>query len=361
MGKSESSSPVDLYLDPDRFKAERRMMRRFPQAVLASSILSHAGDWWSGDVLDVPLLLSRDDEGQVRAFINVCRHRGARLVEQGQGCGKRKFSCPYHAWTYGCDGQLLHVPHANGFPEAEQDVTGLRALPCVERAGLIWVIVDPAEDKSGEDMAAMLGPFSDDLRTMGFDACQAYAPREIEIACNWKLVIEGSSEAYHFKIAHRQSIAPLFADNAQIIDEHGLNRRMFIVRESLRQFSGTAESLNELRQHGNLLYFFFPLTMILVQPDHAQVTRIEPITPERTRIIDIALIPPGRLDERAREYWDRNVDLYRRTLGEDFSMMESIQTGLRSGANGALRFGRHELALTRFHEQLSAQLAVLDS
>lgn len=356
MGERVVSSPVARYLDPSRLERELRLMRAHPQPVLAASDIAVPGSWWSGDVLGVPLLLARDAQGVLHASVNVCRHRGARVVEPGAGCGRERFACPYHAWTYAADGKLLSIPKAEGFPGVTMEDNGLRRLAIAECAGIVWVIPDAA--RSGTDIVAALGGFIHDLQSFGMDRHVAYAPRRIELRCNWKLMVEGSSEAYHFKIAHRNTIAPLFADNAQIVDEQGQHRRMVLVKERLRECEPGEGGFIDVREVGNLLYYFFPSTMILVQPDHAQVTRIEPMAPGLTLVHDFALIPEAPATESARTHWDRNVALYRDTLGEDYALMESIHAGLGSGANTALRFGRYEFALARFNEQLDAELEV---
>ena len=357
MGEGEARSPVSRYLDAHRHAQELSMMRRHPQAVAPASVLARPGSWWSGDVLGVPLLVTRDGVGVLHAFLNVCRHRGARVVAPGEGCGRERFACPYHAWTYRADGALAAVPRGEGFPALDRDTSGLRALAVMQRGGIVWVI--PSADQASADIGAMLGRFGDELETLGLDDHVGYAPRQRDLRCNWKLIVEGSSEAYHFKIAHRDSIAPLFADNVQIVDEDAANRRMFIVKEVLRGVREDAVPPPAIREVGNLLYFFFPSTMILVQPDHAQVTRLEPIATDTTRILDFALVPQPPSSDKARAHWDRNVQIYRAALDEDYAQMESIQAGLASGANESLRFGRFEFALARFNTQLDAELATV--
>ncbi len=355
MGERETRSPVSRYLDKARHAREVALMRRYPQAVAPASVLAQPRSWWSGDVLGVPLLLTRDSSGTLHAFLNVCRHRGARVVEAGEGCGRDRFSCPYHAWTYAADGALAAVPRRAGFPDLETSTSGLRRLAVAQRAGLVWVI--PHADCAGDDIDARLGKFAGELESMGFDDHVSHAPRTLDLRCNWKLIPEGAFEAYHVKILHRATIATMFADNAQVVDEDGLNRRVFFIKENLRDLREGAEV--RPRDVGNLVYYFFPNTLFLVHPDHTQVTRLDPLAVDGTRLVDFALIPEAPSSDRARVHWERNVKLYRDTLGEDYALMESIQAGLDSGANESLRFGRFEFALARFNEQLDAELAAI--
>lgn len=356
MGEHEIGSPVSRYLDAQRYACERVLMRRYPHAIVPASSLAKPGSWWSGEVLGIPLLITRNGKGILHAFLNVCRHRGARVVDPGEGCGRERFSCPYHAWTYASNGALVGVPRQDGFPELDAESSGLRRLAVAQRGGIIWVIPDVA--CAGDDVNAHLGPFADELDSMGFNDHVSYAPRQLDLRCNWKLIVEGASESYHVKVAHRTTIAPMFGDNAHLVDEYGLNRRMYFIKEKLRDVPDSEEV--RVRDYGNLLYYFFPNTIILVHPDHTQVTRLEPHAVDGTRLIDFALIPEEPRSDRAVSHWDRNVQLYRDTLGEDYVQMESIQAGLESGANHSLRFGRWEFALARFHEQLEAQLSDAD-
>src|SRR5437868_11056109 len=127
--------PVRQYTDEAVASQELRLLRRHPQPVAASASLASPGAWLSLTHIGVPLLLVRQETGRVQAFVNVCRHRGARVVPEGSGSEARAFVCPYHAWTYRPDGGLRAVPEAFGFPCLRQEEAGLRRLATVERAG----------------------------------------------------------------------------------------------------------------------------------------------------------------------------------------------------------------------------------
>src|SRR5262249_38850931 len=116
------------YTDPERFGREVEVLfRRHPLLVALSCELPQPGDWRSDDYTGVPILLVRDRRGTARAFLNVCRHRGAKVA---QGCGNAKaFACPYHAWSYDLSGRLTFVPDERNFPGLEPERRGLRPLP----------------------------------------------------------------------------------------------------------------------------------------------------------------------------------------------------------------------------------------
>lgn len=350
--------PVDQYLDETMAHQELGLLRRHPQPVAGSSSLAASpGAWLSLTHFGVPLLLVRQESGRVQAFMNVCRHRGARVVPEGSGSGARAFVCPYHAWTYRPDGGLRGVPEAFGFPCLQQEESGLRPLATAERAGVVWVVLDPA--LSAEDSRAHLGALMDNLESLaGLRTPVAYAPRSYEVQANWKLLVDGAFEAYHFQVAHRETIAHMFMHNLQVVDEFGLHRRLYLLKSKFAKDRPEAAGFDP-RRYGNLTYFFFPNTTILVQPDHAQLSSLEPLGATRTRVHELTLIPEAPASDKATAHWDANVALYRRTLAEDYALAESIQTGLASGANEALSFGTFEYSAPRFHAQLRQQAAAM--
>lgn len=346
--------PVARYTDEAIAQQELQLLRQYPQPVAASSSLPSPGSWLSLNHMSQPLLLVRQSDGEVQAFLNVCRHRGARVVPEGSGAEARAFVCPYHAWTYRPDGGLRGVPESHGFPCLKQEESGLRRLAAVERAGLVWVVLDPAA--SGSNPGAHLGTLMNNLESLaGLRTPVSFSPRSYEVEANWKLLIDGSFEAYHFKVAHRQTIAHMFTNNLQVIDEFDLNRRLYLIKSRFPEEKPAVEGFDP-RRYGNMVYYFFPSTTILVQPDHAQLSSLEPLGPHRTRVHEITLIPEAPASEKALAHWDANVALYRRTLAEDYSLSESIQAGFASGANDALTFGTFEYSAPRFHAQLMERM-----
>lgn len=345
---------VNRYTDEVVARQEQRLLRQHPQPVAASSSLASPGAWLSLTHAGIPLLLVRQADGPVQAFLNVCRHRGARVVPEGSGSEARAFVCPYHAWTYRPDGALQGVPGSTGFPGLRPAASGLRRLATVERAGIVWVILDPA--LSASDPGAHLGALMDNLESLtGLRTPVGWAPRSYDVEANWKLLVDGSFEAYHFKVAHRNTIAHLFVDNLQIVDEFDLNRRLYLVKSKFAEDSPEVTGFDP-RRYGNLIYFFFPNTTVLVQPDHAQLSSLEPLGATRARVHELTLIPQAPASDKATAHWEANIALYRRTLAEDYALAESIQAGLASGANEVLTFGTFEYSAPRFHAQLRQRL-----
>ncbi len=341
---------VERYIDPAFLAREQAgVFRRLPIAAGFSARLPQPGDFATHSHLGLPLLLVRGQDGGINAYLNVCRHRGARLVQERAGCGKHSFSCPYHAWTYGADGRLLSLPHEVAFGDLDKAAHGLVRLPAAEAFGLIFVLPDPAGDL---DLETFLGPLRRDMESFGLGQHVVYDDREIGLRCNWKVVIEGGLETYHVRHAHSRTIAPMFLDNVSVMERFGRHARLYFTKREARRLRGQPLDGLSVRDFGNPLYFFFPNLIILVQPDHATVMITHPTGTDGCTIQGAALIPEPAQSDKARQHWDKNVKIFWDALDEDFQMGQSIQAGFRSGANSHITFGRFEHPCGWFHAAL---------
>lgn len=345
-------SPVDNYLNAERFQRERgTIFRQLPHASAHASELPVPGAFLRRDLYGLPLLLTRDAEGKAHAFLNVCRHRGARLVQESAGC-KQRFTCPYHAWTYSNDGALLGAPHfTSGFPDVEKSDVHLSELPTAEAFGLIWVVADPGGQFAFDRYFA---PLVDDMNALQMDEMHIAAQDKTECAANWKIIVEGGVESYHFRTAHRATIAPYFEDNLSSYQCFGLHMRSVLPRTTMAALADDTQHSWRLRDHANLVYTLFPTTQLLVQQDHVIWINSQPSAPGLTLLTLTTLAPrhgPWADDEKA-EHWRRNHNITMRTLKEDFALAEGIQAGLVSGANESFIFGRFEGALARFNQTI---------
>ena len=346
---------LDRYLSPDFFAREReRIFHTQPQIATHASELSGPGAFLTLELAGRPLLLTRDETGAARAFYNVCRHRGAQLVTEGSGC-KQRFSCPYHAWTWSNAGKLIGVPHEKtGFPELDREEYGLHSLPCEEFGGWIWVSLAAQGDI---DVQSHLQDLASDILAMDAGSHVVFDTTTRDIDANWKLLVEGGIESYHFRVAHKDTIAGLFLDNLSSYRCFGRHIRSVLPRSSLQELRDKPEETWNLGQHANVLYSLFPGSQFLVQEDHFVWIQSMPIAPDRTRL-RLSTMVPGEANTPERQgYWRRNQLLTTTTLDEDFDLGEGIQRGLASGANTHLNFGRFEGALVRFNRFVDEAIA----
>jgi choline monooxygenase len=351
-----SKSPVSRYLDPSRHERETAALRRLPHAVGPSARLAKPGDWLSTELLGVPVLASRGGDGTLRAFINVCRHRGA-LVAAPDSCGhdRARFVCPYHSWTYDACGALVGRPHEADFAHAPRDGAALVPLPVAERCGLVWVVPERIDPVDPFDWNGWFGPLGLELEALGYDGAAA-SPHERRFVqpSNWKLVLDANLESYHFQYAHRTTIAPLFHDNLVQQQSFGRHQRIVLPKRSLAEAGGEAASWDRLGRHSNVIYFFFPSTFVLWEGDHADVFDITPASAETSLTASWMIVPAAHFSRREPTHWQHNWQIFWGALDEDFALAASMQRGLASGANAALTFGASEFACELFERAVDA-------
>ena len=344
---------VDQYQSEVIFQRERdHMFARLPAVAAHVSELPNAGDFVKREIAGRSILVTRDAHGEVRAFLNICRHRGTQLVDGESGC-KHRFTCPYHAWSYANTGELVSVPHMDtGFPDLDKAQYALKSLQCEERFGFIWVIATP--DVSF-DFDAYYAPIAAEAEGLDL-ANMAIAHEEKKIHnSNWKILVEGGIESYHFKVAHRKTIGPYFEDNLSSYQMLGDHMRSVLMRSSMHVLRDQPTDQWRLRDHANIIYTFFPTTQLLVQKDHVVWINSRPVSAGKTELRLATLAPKSRLAEEA--YWEKNHQITSTTLNEDFVIGESIQNGFASGANDVITFGRFEGALPEFNRTIKRHTA----
>jgi len=310
------------------------------------------------ELCGVPLLLTRGRDGELRAFLNVCRHRGARLLtEQGVVCRKPSLVCPYHAWTYRLDGTLAGIPRAEAFPDLDRAQLGLRRLPVALRHGLMWVVLDAAHE-GGLDIASHLGDLDRELEAIGLARHRFYRQHAVRRATNWKLIVDAFLEVYHVCRLHAGTIGPFFVDAVSVNDSVGCHVRSLIARENTPQIRTLPPQEWNPQVHGTLVHFVFPNSVFIYHPDYISHLGLYPTGPDETLFVHTMLTPEKPADEKAEAHWARSFELIDSGVfnKEDLVVCEQIQRGLASGANEALIVGRLEQNLQRFHSSVDAAL-----
>ena len=344
-----------VYTDPDRLAREWSMIRSVPQFFGLSCRLPAPGSFLTDDETGIPVLLVRGEDGRVRAFLNACRHRGAR-VASGEGSGRRRFACPYHGWTYDCGGRLVGVPDRESFAGLDLAGRDLVELPAAEHGGMLWSSLDPSGAFDLERFLAGLGP---ELASYGFGGSVHYARRTLVRRLNWKMAIDTFLESYHFPVLHAESIHPLFLPNLSLFESFGPHLREIFPRRTITELRECPESGWDLITHCVIIYVLFPSTVIVMQGGHAEVWRIFPDA-DRTDASVIHLdfyIPEPADTDSARRHWDRNLDLVLHTVeNEDFPTGEGIQRGFVANPRAEVVYGRNEPALQHWQRTLADML-----
>jgi phenylpropionate dioxygenase-like ring-hydroxylating dioxygenase large terminal subunit len=358
MGDCVHLEPVLGYDCREQAELERRRFFRDEPLVLALSCdVARPGDFVTHDLTGVPILLARTRSGHARAFVNVCRHRGARVVE-GAGCGRQRFACPYHAWTYDCDGRLLGMGTTRGFEGVDREHHGLTALPVLERHGLIWVRPVPG---AAPDADALLQGMGDDLDAYGWSGFHRYATRTMRQRMNWKLGVDTFLESWHVPVLHRRTIAQALHSGVAAFDRFGRNLRLVFPLKAIDALRGRPEAEWRVVPYALIVHVVFPNTVLVMASEHLESWRIFPggQSPDES-VIEASLYTPELVEtEAARGEWARRFDQMLGTVeAEDFPVAEGVQRGLAAGAQACLTFGRHEPALAHFHRAVARELGV---
>jgi phenylpropionate dioxygenase-like ring-hydroxylating dioxygenase large terminal subunit len=301
------------------------------------------------------VLAVRGRDGAIRAFANICRHRGAPVAN---GCGRtRKFSCPYHGWTYGLDGKLKGIPDERSFSGVDKDKNGLLPLPVGERHGMIFVRLAPGAplEIDVDDFLAGLG---DDFGAYGFEGYSFFAAQTITPRINWKFGIDTFLESYHLPALHRATVAPLIRGNTGAFDAFGEHARLTMLRYSATEWEGRADGEWNVLAHILPIYRLMPNTIVVFQSDHLETWRVLPGEVDRTAVEFALYAPEAPATDKARAYWQKNYDLAIRTVqDEDFALGEKMQRGFMSGLQAEVVYGRNEPALIHFHQRLKELLS----
>ena len=347
------SVPTRSYTDPDQWRAEIELIfKRVPLMLAFTAELPKPGDYKTMSVMDLPVLINRDKEGKVRAFLNVCSHRGAP-VASGEHGNCARFPCKYHGWTFAQDGRLIGVAEAASFGEVDKAGRGLRELPCEEQAGMIFVCLTP---NAPLDLDNYFRGFLQDFEALDFDKWTYMGSRVIEGA-NWKIAFDGYLEGYHFASLHPETIAPRTPSNCMHYEGFGPNIRIGFpqrrISEALRPLP--REEWGKQENNGfDFVRIFFPNVSAFVAPEITQIAQLFPgPTPDKNRTVLNYLRREPIRDEEDRANVEAAMNFFRDvTYTEDYLIGLEIQKGLETGAHDELVFGRNERGNQYFHEWL---------
>lgn len=288
----------------------------------------------------------------LRAFINACRHRGARLTREAAGRA-RAFVCPYHGWTYQDHGELKVVPRREAFPTLDMGKCGLVARPIAERGGFIWVV--PGDEDV--DIDAWLGGITADFDAFDLAGHLVHKSATQGPQANWKLIMDAFSEGYHLKTLHRDSVRPFFLEHGAIFDRLGPHARSIGARKGILAAEDTPEQDWDFRAWTTPFYNLFPNAIFVFHPDWVSLITLFPEGTARA-IAHHQMLRPANSD-KPDAYWDRSFSLINDQVfaAEDLAICEEIQATARSGADQSWRLGGMEAPVGWFHENCARATA----
>jgi phenylpropionate dioxygenase-like ring-hydroxylating dioxygenase large terminal subunit len=340
-------NPARNYADPARLEAELQSLFLGRPVFAGLSVdCPDTGSYITREVAGVPIAIVRQKSGELKAFVNICPHRGARLFE-GDGQKRRFVVCPYHAWTFGIDGTLANTPEADrGFEDIQSDCR-LTERAVAEKHGLIFV---HATSEEPFEIDPLLHGMESEFDNYGIPTAYPIETRVTTWQMNWKMLIDTFMEAYHVRFLHQATVFPKFA-SYQLFDRFGELPRVIGLREAVfdQLKNGPAEGLR-LFPNAAAVYVLVPNGLLAYQGDHLEAWRVEPIDVNSCKVYLTLYAPSKPETEKAMNYWMKNLEkLCEVSFSEDFPMQEQIQRNLASGAMDELVYGRNEPGMIGFH------------
>ncbi len=354
------SLPGWVYHDPGFFEAEKRaFLRASPQVVCHESEIALAGDWRSIDYLGESIIVLRGDDGTIRAFHNVCRHRGSRLVDGTGGCAK-VLTCPYHAWSYDREGRLVGVPQRKDYPGLEPSRLGLKPVALENWRGFLFVRLEDGLPS----VAAMMAPYDDEVAPYRFEDLRATGqvvlrPRDL----NWKTIADNYSDHLHIPIGH-PGLTRLFGKSYGLEASEWVDRMEGELRDtpsanpSERAYQAILPKvahLPETHQRKWLYYKLFPCVAFDIYPDQVDFMQWLPTGPRTSVIREISYALP---DDRREMKVARKLNwrINRRVNAEDTELIARVQAGMESSAYEPGPLGTSEACLRSFAKKLRAMI-----
>jgi phenylpropionate dioxygenase-like ring-hydroxylating dioxygenase large terminal subunit len=350
------SLPGWLYFDPEFFAAEKKIfLRAAPQVVCHESEISRPGEWRSLDYLGESVIVIRGDDGAVRAFLNLCRHRGSRLVEGAGGCAK-VLTCPYHAWSYGRDGRLAGVPHRKEYPGLRTDMLGLIPVAVENWHGFLFVTLD----RGAPTVAEMMALYEDEVAPYRFEDLRVLErvtlrPRPL----NWKTIADNYSDHLHIPVGHA-GLNRLFERNYRIEAQAHVDRMEGDLVEkasanpserAYQRFLPTVAQLPPTHQRKWLYYKLFPNVAFDIYPDQVDFMQFLPVSATETVIREISYaLPDDRREMRAARYLNWRIN--RQVNAEDTALITRVQLGMQSSGYRPGPLGMSEVCLRSFAKKL---------
>lgn len=379
--------PASLYTSPLQYQLEQdRIFRRAWLMVGRVERIPAAGDFFRKEiaVVNASIIVTRGKEGAVRAFHNVCSHRGNQVVLAPEGSASR-FTCRYHSWTYKNDGELIGVPDESGFFDFDKKKCGLTPVACEIWDGWIFINLQPSPEIT---LKEFLGPMGDALFGIAYPHASDPVVFRGEIGANWKAVADNFSEPYHIPSLHPKTLAPIYSGKENPGSRpvsahlHGAHRSIgtwlnqgyapganahvqrwaYPVDQSVTGTGAGGEgellSVHPFVNPGNHqnwasdVNWFFPNWHLQISANRFWTHEFWP-TSRNTTVWEARFYQPRPQTMRDRIQLEHFKALFADAMLEDLANIESTQRGMESGAKSFLHL--HEAEIMIRHSLLQVQ------
>lgn len=356
--------PAFNYFAEDRWRLEmERVFARLPLVVAASSELAEPHAYVAGEISGTPYLVTRGDDGQLRAFYNMCSHRGAVITPAGAGSARRH-TCPYHAWTYDSEGALVGVLDADEFGDLDRSCFGLTPLPVAERSGIVWLYLSP---EPLIDIDTFLCGYDEMLSNLGLAEGRVVG-RQTLAGPNWKVAYDGYLDFYHLPILHKDTFGPDMSTKA-CYDAWGPHQRVTSPGRGWGKLAEMDEADWPTEKLVGGVWTIFPHVSIAFFDDCMYMVSIlypgdDPGSSSTTQMF-VKMGPAPVTDEEIAEeaeFVESRMKFNLYVVGqEDYATGLQVQRALQSGGKKVNLFGRNEGGGQRFHGFLDRLLEVDDA
>ncbi|MBX6332037.1 MAG: aromatic ring-hydroxylating dioxygenase subunit alpha [Gemmatimonadaceae bacterium] len=352
--------PGSWYTSPAVYEREleRIFVERWLCACRAAEI-ANPGDFVVRCVGPESVIVTRDESGSVRAFYNVCRHRGSRICEEARGHFEEGIQCPYHAWTYALDGRLIGAPHMRGLEGFDPADYPLHAVAVAEWEGFVFINLSRAPEPFAQAFAPLIGRFA----RFGMPELVLAERITYDVRANWKLVHENYSECYHCSPVHPALVrlTPSNSGENDLYEGPFLGGYMVIAKPggsltmSGRPCGLPVGELPADDRQRVYYYSIFPNMLLSLHPDYVMVHTLWPDGPGRTHITCDWLFHPGTLSDPAYDPHD-GVAFWDMTNRQDWHVCELSQLGVASRAYTPGPYAPRESLAAAFDAQVKAAL-----
>ena len=339
---------VSDYIDYDIIKSEvDKIFYDHPVPKALSAELKENNSYKATKAIDTPLLITRGEDGVVRAFINICKHRGAPVCPEGIG-KKSKFNCTYHGWMYDNTGNLVNIFKSDTFGDIDTTKIKLTELFCEERSGFIWACLNP---DIKYDLDEWMNGFDSELRDIDLKNWHLFKSIKIN-GPMWKICWDGYTDGYHHHMVHPETVGKNTIVNLIAHDTYGPHQRFAFGLKNINELSDIEEKDWEPENHLRLIHSVFPNSSIsAIQNQHCLVSIIFPTSDLQGTITTqyILCLKEPKTKEEIKEA-ENFAELSRAAIiDEDYPINFKIQETIHSKANTEFLFGKNEPIQQHYH------------
>jgi len=346
---------AEVYRDQVRFELERQRVFTSHWLVAGrSEQLTGDGDWLVYEAHGESVVIARRSDGSLRAFHNVCSHRGSAIVGGSRGCDARRFTCPYHGWVYDTSGRLLGVPEREDFSPEHLASADAAPVAVDEWGGWVWINMSGPE--AARSLRDSIGTeILDDLGTFRMEDMRLHEVLEFDVPVNYKAVVDGFNEIYHVTQLH--GVPPEFTKAARCATFHvvGDNYMCFVPKpEHLEELTSTDY---DHQRFAICHYLVFPNTIFNCNPGHIQLFQPLPIAVDRTRFLCWEIVYKGDVDDPGyQRYWKRTMSQWeglKTVVGQDLAIYSEMARTKNSSGFRRQILSEREGKIAHYHANMA--------